>query len=137
MDTATLLHAIYKAYRENRVADMLGYLDEDFCYVLHLPEEAVAGGDKPRDKAGTAELLEYIHDTYEFLSFDPGPIIASDDKATVHPQIRIRDRRTGTVLETRLVHTWRVKDGKALELDERHDLAKIEAFLKSVAAAEA
>ena len=133
MDTATLLQAIYKAYRENRLADMMAYLDEDFCYVLHLPEEAVPGGDTPRDQAGTLEVLEYVHQTYEFLSFDPGPIIATDDRARVQPLVRLRDKRTGKVLETKLTHTWRVKDGKGLELDERHDLPKIEAFLKSVA----
>lgn len=133
MDTATLLQAIYKAYRENRLADMMAYLDEDFCYVVHLPEEAVPGGDTPRDKAGTVEVLEYVHQTYEFLSFDPGPIIATDDRARVQPLVRLRDKRTGKVLETKLTHTWRVKDGKGLELDERHDLPKIEAFLKSVA----
>ncbi len=133
MDTASLLQAIYKAYRENRLADMLGYLDEDFRYAVHLPEEALPGGDKVRNKAETAELLTYLGETYDFLAYDPGPIIAADGRATVQPQIRIRDKRTGKVLETKLAHAWTVKDGKAVALDERHDVEKIEAFLKSVA----
>jgi ketosteroid isomerase-like protein len=132
MDTASLLQAIYKAYRENRVADLLGYLDEDFRYVAHLPEEALPGGDKVRDKTETAATIKYIMETYDLLTYDPGPIIATDDTATVQPQISIRDKRTGKVLETKLAHTWRVRGGKAVELDERHDLAKIEAFLKSM-----
>jgi hypothetical protein len=40
---------------------------------------------------------------------------------------------TDKVLETKLTHSWRVKNGKALELDERHDVEKIQAFLKGVA----
>jgi ketosteroid isomerase-like protein len=132
MDTATLLHAIYKAYRENRLDDMMAYLDEDFRYVVHLPEMAVPGGDMPRNKADTAALIAYIHETYDFLSFDPGPIIATDDKATVQPLVRLRDKRTGKVLETKLAHSWRVRGGKGLELDERHDVSKVEAFIKSI-----
>jgi len=133
MDTATLLHAIYKAYRENRVADVLGYLDEDFHYVVHLPEAAFPGGDKPRNKAETAATIEHLMATYDFVAYDPGPIIATADKATVQPNIRIRDKQTGKELETRLTHTWRVRGGKAIELEERHDVLKVEAFLKSVA----
>jgi ketosteroid isomerase-like protein len=133
MDTASLLQAIYRAYRENRLADMLGYFGEDFRYVMHLPETAVPGGDAPRNKAETEAVLRYLQDTYDFLAYDPGPIIAADDKATVQPLVRVRDKRTGEVLETKLTHAWRVKDGKALELEEHHDLPKIEAFLKRVA----
>jgi ketosteroid isomerase-like protein len=133
MDTATLLQAIYAAYRDKRLADLLSYLDEDFRYVIHLPEDAVPGGDKPRNKAETAELLQNLMDTYEFLAYDPGPIIATDDRATVQPKIRFRDMATDKVLETKLTHSWRVKNGKALELDERHDVEKIQAFLKGVA----
>ena len=133
MDTATLLHAIYKAYRENRVADVLGYLDEGFRYVVHLPEAAFPGGDKPRNKAETAATIERLMATYDFLAYDPGPIIATADKATVQPHIRIRDKQTGKELETRLTHTWRVRGDKAIELEERHDVLKVEAFIKSVA----
>jgi ketosteroid isomerase-like protein len=137
MDTASLLQAIYKAYRENRVADMLGYCDEDFCYVVHLPEQALPGGSKPRNKSETAAAIAHFMETYDLLAYDPGPIIATDHKATVQPHIRIRDKRTGKVLETKFTHNWRVKDGKAIALDEVHDLPKVEAFLKSIAESEA
>ena len=132
MDTAALLNAIYKAYGEKRVADMLDYLDEDFHWVVHLSEAAFPGGDKPRNKAETAATIDYIMATYDLLAYDPGPIIAADGKATVQPQIRIRDKRTGKELETKLTHTWRVRDGHAVELDERHEVAKVEAFFKSI-----
>jgi ketosteroid isomerase-like protein len=132
MDTATLLQAIYKAYREHRVDDILGFLDEDFRYVVHLPEAALPGGDKPRNKAETAETIERINATYDLLAYDPGPIIATADTATVQPHIRIRDKQTGKELETKLTHTWRVSGGKAIALEERHDVLKVEAFIKSL-----
>ena len=132
-DPATILQATYKAFREHRLADMLANFADDFRMVVHLPEEAVAGGDKQRNKAETEELLEYFHTTYDVLAYDPGPIIVTGDQATVQPQVRYRDKRTGEVLDAKLVHTWRVRDGKATELDERHDVEKVLAFLKRVA----
>ncbi len=132
MDTATLLQTIYRAYRENRIAEMLAYLDDDFSYVVHLPESVFPGGDKPRNKAETAATIEHIMATYEVLAYDPGPIIATDHKATVQPVVRIRDKQTGKELETRVIHTWHFRHGKAVELDERHDTEKVEAFMQSL-----
>ena len=36
------------------------------------------------------------------------------------------------MIETRLNHTWHVKDGKARALDEHHDVAHVQAFMKSL-----
>jgi hypothetical protein len=44
METTALLQAIYKAYREKRLADTLSYLGDDFRLVVHLPEDAMPGG---------------------------------------------------------------------------------------------
>ena len=100
-DPATLLQATYKAFREHRLADMLANFADDFRMAVHLPEEAVPGGDKQRNKAETEELLEYFHTTYDVLAYDPGPIIVTGDQATVQPQVRYRDKRTGEVLDTK------------------------------------
>ncbi len=131
MDTATLLHAIYTAYREKRVDVLLGYLDDEFHWVVHLSEAAFPGGEKPRDKTETAATLKRIMESFDLLTYDPGPIIATDHTATVQPRIRIRDKQTDAILETQMVHTWRVKNGKAVALDETHnDRAAVEAFLQ-------
>jgi hypothetical protein len=132
-DTAALLHAIYTAYREKRLGDVMVHLDDNFRFVVHLPETALPGGDKARNKAETVELLQYLYDTYDFLAYDPGPIIASAGRATAQPHIRFRDKKTGKVLETKKSHAWRFAGDKVVELDERQDVEKILAFLRSVA----
>ncbi len=132
MDTTALLQAIYKAYREKRLADVLSYLDDDFRFVVHLPEDALPGGDRPRNKAEAAQLFQDFIDEYDFLAYDQGPIIVMPDSATSQPQVRYRHKKTGKVIETRLTHTWWVRDGKATALDERHDVPRVQAFLKSL-----
>jgi len=85
MDTTTLLQAIYKAYREKRLADTLSYLDDDFRLIVHLPEEAMPGGNRPRSKAESALLFQGFLNDYDFVSYDHGPIIVIGDRATAHP----------------------------------------------------
>ena len=132
MDTTTLLQAIYKAYREKRLAEVLSYLGDDFRLVVHLPEAAMPGGDRPRSKAESALLFQGFLNDYDFLAYDHGPIIVAGDRATAQPQIRYRHKKTGKVIETKLAHAWWVRDGKAVLLEERYDVAQVQAFLKSL-----
>ena len=46
--------------------------------------------------------------------------------------MKFRHKKSGKVLETRFIHDWRVADGKASELSQRHDLEQLKAFLRSV-----
>lgn len=131
-DTAALLQTIYAAWREQRLGEIMKHLDEDFHLIVHLPAELVPGGEHPRSKAETLALLEHLKDTYDTLSYDQGPIIVADGRATVQPLIRYRHKKTGKVLETKLAHVWHFRGGKAIGLDERYDLAAVEAFLRSL-----
>lgn len=131
-DTAALLQTIYAAWREQRLADVMKHLDESFHFIMHLPADLVPGGEEPRGKAETLAFLEHLKETYDILFYDQGPIIVADGRATVQPVIRYRHKKSGKMLETKLNHVWRFRDGKAIELDEHHDTAVVEAFLRSL-----
>ena len=45
--TAALLQALYTAYREKRLADVLAHLSDDFRFTLHLPSDAMPGAGAP------------------------------------------------------------------------------------------
>ena len=132
MDTTSLLQAIYKAFREKRLADAISHLADDFRLVVHLPEDALPGGERPRSKAESALLFQGFLNDYDFLAYDHGPIIVTGDRATAQPHIRYRHKKTGKVLETKLAHTWCVRDGKAVGLEEHYDVAHVQGFLKSL-----
>jgi hypothetical protein len=93
MDTTSLLQAIYKAFREKRLADAISHLADDFRLVVHLPEDALPGGDRPRSKAEAALLFQGFINDYDFLAYDQGPIIVTGDHPTSQPQIFIGTRR--------------------------------------------
>jgi ketosteroid isomerase-like protein len=132
MDTTALLQAIYAAYREKRLVDVLDFFDDSFRYVIHLPDELVLGGNATRDKQATRELFSHFMDSYDFLAFEPGPIIVTGDRALVNSHVRFRHKLTGKELNTRIQQTWGIKDGKAVSLEEQHDRAAVEAFVKSI-----
>lgn len=132
MDTAALLQTIYQCYREKRLADVVDLLSDDFKFKALLPEDPVDGGKRPRSRAETALLVHQFMENYDILAFEPGPIIVTNDVASAQATATFRHKKSGKVLETRFVHDWRVADGKALELEQRHDLDELNAFLKSL-----
>lgn len=126
-----LLRTIYAAYGAKRLDVALSHFADDFHFTLHLPKDAIPGAGAPINKAEARAMFQSFMDTYDFLSYEPGPIIVSPDgdKATATPAIRYRHKATGNVIETRISHFWHFRDGKVLLLDEYHDTARIQAFL--------
>src|SRR5262245_53229292 len=133
VSTPALLQTIYSAYREKRLADVLALLDDDFRFTIHLPADALPGAATPHGKAATAKLLEGLIATYDFLLYEPGPIMVTGDQAAVRVRIRYRHKATAETIETTLGHFWRVRDGKAVQLDEYHDVQHVVSFLSKVA----
>lgn len=132
MDNATLLQAIYKAFRENRLAEALSYLDDDFKLSIRLPDDGVPDQDRPRSKAEAALLFRKFADRFDLIGHEPGLIIVTDTSASVQPELVMRHRMTGKTLTAKLRHTWRIADGKARELAVEYDVPQIQAFLRSV-----
>jgi ketosteroid isomerase-like protein len=124
---------MYTAYREKRLADVLANFTDDFRFTIHLPAESLPGAGTPHGKTDTAKLLEGLIATYDFLTYEPGPIMVTGDEAAVRVRIRYRHKATGEVIETTLGHFWRVRDGKAVQLDEYHDVQHVVSFLSKVA----
>lgn len=132
-DTEALLLAIYAAYRDQRLDEVLPRLTDDFRFTLHLPADAMPGAGVPHGKAETAALLAGLIATYDFLMYEPGPIMVTGDRCAVQPRIRYRHKATGETIETTLGHFWRVRDGKAAALDEYHDVDRMRTHLAKVA----
>ena len=131
MDPAALLQNIYRCYREKRLADIVDLLSDDFKFLAQLPEDGDGDG-RPRSRAEIALMVHKFMDQYDILAFDPGPIIVTNDVASAQAEAKFRHKKSGKVLETRFFHDWRVADGKATELKQRHDLEQLKAFLASV-----
>ena len=129
MDPAALLQNIYRCCREKRLAEIVNLLGDDFKFKAELPDD-LDGEARPRSRAEIALMVHNFMEQYDILAFDPGPIIVADDRASAETDVKFRHKKSGKVLETRFVHDWRVADGKALELEQRHDLNQLRAVIR-------
>ena len=59
--------------------------------------------------------------------------MVTGDQAAVRVRIRYRHKATGETIETTLGHFWRIREGKAAQLDEYHDVQHVVSFLTKVA----
>ncbi|MEI9902532.1 MAG: hypothetical protein WDN31_23320 [Hyphomicrobium sp.] len=132
MDTAALLQAIYRCYREKRLADMLALFDDNFRMIAALPDDTPGAGPRPRSKAETALLTHKFLEDYDILEFELGPIVSTDGVTSTETRGKFRHKRTGNILDTTFRHDWRITGGKALELEHRHDVRQVEDFLSSL-----
>jgi ketosteroid isomerase-like protein len=132
MDTALLLQNIYRSFREKRLADVVELLSDDFKFKAQLPEDSAIEGKRARSRAEIALLAHRSMEEYDILVFEPGPIVVTDSLASAQVQVKFRHKKTGKILETRFLHDWRVADGKACDLQQRHDLEQLKAFLESL-----
>jgi ketosteroid isomerase-like protein len=131
MDPAALLQNIYRSYREKRLAEIVNLLSDDFKFKAELPDD-LDGVTRARSRAELALMVHNFMEQYDILAFEPGPIVVTDNRASAEAEVKFRHKKSGKVLETRFLHDWTVADGKALELEQRHDLEQLRAFLKSV-----
>lgn len=132
MDTAILLQNIYRCFREKRLADVIELLSDDFKFKAQLPDDPLDGGKRPRSRAELALMVHRSMEEYDILTFEPGHIIVADGLASAQAKVKFRHKKTGKVLETRFFHDWRVADGKACELEQRHDIEQLKAFARSL-----
>jgi ketosteroid isomerase-like protein len=131
MDPAALVQNIYRCCREKRLAEMINLLGDDFKFKAELPED-LDGETRSRSRAEIALMVHNFMEQYDILALDPGSITVTDNRASAETDVKFRHKKSGKVLETRFLHDWRVADGKATELEQRHDLDLLRAFVKSV-----
>lgn len=131
MDTATLVHNVYRCYRERRLAELVGLLSDDFQFRADLPDDPI-DPTRPRSRAELTLLAHKFLEEFDILAMEPGPIQVDGDIASVELHSVYRHKRTGKILDTTFHHEWRVADGKARELRQQHDLEQLQAYTKAI-----
>lgn len=76
--------------------------------------------------------LRGLLDTYDFVTYDPGPLSVDREKVSCEVEFQYREKATGETITNQLRQLWLVDAGKAQRLDEWHDLAAVTSFLDRV-----
>jgi ketosteroid isomerase-like protein len=132
MDAGSIVEGIYAAWKARDLPKTLTFLADDMVYDLHIPPELMPGAGETKGKDAVAALFQGLLDTYDFLSYEPGPVEADGPIAKAEVHFRYRQKVTGDVIESRMRHVWFTDNGQVKRLDEWHDLLAVRDFLARV-----
>jgi ketosteroid isomerase-like protein len=113
---------------------LASYLPDDFCHVVHIPTEIHPLGGPCHGKKATLERLRLITVEFDILRFDTSDLMMERNRAAVEIPVHYRHRATGVPLESVFVNFWTIEENWPVRLTEYHDIGRIQAFVKTVAA---
>ena len=132
-EAKSVVDRLYVAWKARDLQSVLALLSDDMVFALHVPANVLAVGGETKGKTAVAAALQTFLDTYDFLAYEPGLVTGDDTRANAEVHFRYRQRTTGEVIDSQLLHSWLVEAGKITRLDEWHDLPGVRAFFDRVA----
>ena len=127
--------AYNSAWAAGDIAAALAYLAEDAVYDLHVSRELLPAGGQTSGRDNIGMMLRKARADFEFILYRPLKLAAAGDTVRFQVEFMFRHRASGEVLSGRLRQVIKVKDGLITRIDEFHDRAKVEAFLRLVGGA--
>jgi ketosteroid isomerase-like protein len=115
------LTAIYAAYEKGDLQATLAAFAEDADFISYAPLEVFPYlGHRP-GKAAIGATLQAVHTHFEFLNYKPVFLLADGDCAAAIIEMRLRQRSTGRIINVRLAHFMRFREGRIVEFREFTD----------------
>lgn len=125
LDRLQDLYRMWAASGGSRVDVWLDLIDDEFQ--LH----STLGGSRhikfSRDACGRDEFIAYFHGLigdWELIEFSINEMFVADDRIVVVTRQGNRNRRTDKIADGPVIHIWRFRDDKAIELQSFADTAK-------------
>ena len=131
-DAKSVVENIHTAWKSRDLDRVLNLLADDMVFALHIPREVLPIGGETKGKTAVTAALRGLLDTYDFVTYDPGPLSVDGGKVSGEVKFQYREKATGEAITNQLRQLWLVDAGKAQRLDEWHDLAAVTSFLDRV-----
>jgi ketosteroid isomerase-like protein len=111
----------------------LQHFDDDIVCTLYVSEAALSFGGETRGKANVRNVLYGLLAQFDYLKHEPTIVAVEGDVVRVQVQFVYHHRDTGGNLagSKRLVFT--VKNDLIVRVEEFHDAAMVEAFMRLTA----
>jgi len=132
-EAKTVVGRLYTAWKARDLASVLPLLSDEMVFALHVPANVLSVGGETKGKVAVATALQAILDAYDFLAYEPGRVTGDDARANAEVHFRYRQKATGEVIDSRMLHSWVVEAGRITRLDEWHDLKSVQTFFDRVA----
>jgi ketosteroid isomerase-like protein len=128
MTNVDRLRPAYKAWDDTRAADPSVWLD---LFAEEVDMRSLADGapgmEFTSNRKGLAQAREFfagVAREWEMISFSADDFISEGDRVVMIGRCSWRHKGTGKAVESPILHVWRFRDGKAVELFECFDTAR-------------
>lgn len=130
MGPEAAVEGLYSAWMIQDRDGMLAYLTDDVYFAQYVSQDAVrhAGVSVGKDKFG--ERADMVFRDWAFDRIVPIPLTVHGHVIRYLCDFDIRFRRTGDVLQGRMRSVFYGKGGRIFRIEEYHDAARFEAFMR-------
>ena len=133
MDNRAVVGSFLACWSVQDVEMTVAHVHEDFVYALYISETALPYGGETRGRDNVRAVLYAILAEFDYLRYEPEIISVEGDVVRVAATFVYHHRRTGEDLSGTKRMVFQLSDGRIARIDEYHDAAKVEAFMRLAA----
>jgi ketosteroid isomerase-like protein len=130
MDNRTIVVSFLDSWIAQDVELTVAHVADDFVYALHISNEVLPFGGETRGREEIKSVLYTILADFDYLKYEPVILGVQDDVVRVQVDFIYHHRRTGEDLVGTKRLVIKLDDGLIARIDEYHDVALVEAFMR-------
>ena len=115
------LAAIYAAYEKGDLDAVLAAFTEDADFISYAPVDVFPYLGHRAGRVAIADTLTAIRSEFDFVSYKPTFMVTEGESAAAIIEIRLKQRATGRIINARLGHFMRFRQGRIFEFREFTD----------------
>jgi ketosteroid isomerase-like protein len=130
MDNRAVVISFLQSWMAQDVEMTVAHAADDVVYALHISNEALPFGGETHGKERIKGVLYAILADFDYLKYEPVILSVRGDVVRVQVSYVYHHRRTGEDLVGSKRLVIKLKDGLVTRVDEYHDAALVEAFMR-------
>lgn len=130
--TQRIFESAATGWANHDIERTLGFMSEDVVHTLNVDGELVPFAASVRGKAAMREKLTIVLDTFEIGAYVTDHLSVQSNKLRANMKMIYIHRNSGERLITNFRYVIEQLDGVMVRIDEFHDAAYLEAFVRYV-----
>jgi uncharacterized protein len=123
-DNIALVKGLYEAFGRGEIGKIVSAVTPDISWEIVGRRSDFPTFGEFRGTAGVQEFFGAVGENLDFTQFSPEEFYSADDKVFVLGRYAMRNKRTGTPIQSEWIHVFSIADGKVARFREFTDTAQ-------------
>jgi ketosteroid isomerase-like protein len=119
-----LVKGLYEAFGRGEIGKIVSAVTPDISWEIVGRRSDFPTFGQFRGTAGVQEFFGAVGENLDFTQFSPEEFYSADDKVFVLGRYAMRNKRTGTPIQSEWIHVFSISDGKVARFREFTDTAQ-------------